>query len=58
MSYKSRSGYAVIACVGCLDSGSRRCENCLGRYCDKRLKGGVNMAMQKKVKKPVKKGCK
>lgn len=33
---KSRSGWEVKECIGCLDVGSDRCKECLGRPQDKR----------------------
>ena len=36
MGIKSRMNYPVKACVGCIDNGSRRCKDCLGRPQDKR----------------------
>lgn len=38
MGYKSRSGFIVNGCIGCLDINSKRCKNCLGRSKDKRRK--------------------
>lgn len=35
---KSRGNFPVIACVGCEDSESPRCCECLGRPQDKRKK--------------------
>lgn len=36
MGYKSRSGFAVEECIGCIDVKSERCQHCLGRPQDKR----------------------
>lgn len=36
MGIKSRDNFPVIACVGCEDSESPRCCECLGRPQDKR----------------------
>ena len=47
MGIKSRMNYPVKACVGCIDNGSRRCKDCLGRPQDKRKnlsKGFDNVA--------------
>lgn len=38
MGIKSRGGFAVEECIGCLDVGSKRCKECLGRPQDKRRK--------------------
>jgi hypothetical protein len=36
MGMKSRGNFAVEGCIGCLDIGSDRCKECLGRPQDKR----------------------
>ena len=36
MGYKSRGCWEVGQCIGCLDIGSERCRECLGRPQDKR----------------------
>lgn len=36
MGTKSRWGFPVEGCIGCVDVGSERCAECLGRPQDKR----------------------
>lgn len=48
MGMKSRGNFAVEECIGCLDIGSKRCRNCLGRPQDKRRVSEKDKSNQKR----------